>query len=102
LPSRSKSTPHEPKLINKFTFCKISPLSHQFGEITINRQLIDESYSKILVENKDLVLTNVILLDRIQKKDKVKNLFQALIKDNIIHLMCLRKKVVVSSCCGLM
>lgn len=34
---------------------------------------IDENYSKLLIENKDLELSNVVLLDRIQKKLPITN-----------------------------
>lgn len=41
--------------------------------LQIYGHIIDENYSKLLIENKDLELSNVILLDRIQKKLPITN-----------------------------
>jgi len=47
----------------------LSELDHV--QITIFGKLIDENYSRILMEEQDLSLAEVILLDRIQKKQPV-------------------------------
>lgn len=39
--------------------------------ITIYGKLIDENYSRILIEKEDLALTYVIALDKIQKKERI-------------------------------
>ncbi len=55
-------------------------------QITIYGKLIDENYSRILMEEQDLCLSDVVLLDRIQKKYAVDlALIQTLRKRNLIE-----------------
>lgn len=48
--------------------------------MTIFGKLIDENYSRVLIEKKDLSLTEVILLDKIQKKQKISQNEAALLR----------------------
>lgn len=55
-------------------------------QITIYGKLIDENYSRILMDEQDLSLSDVVLLDRIQKKLVVdRSLVQNLRKRNLIE-----------------
>ena len=55
-------------------------------QITIYGKLIDENYSRILMEEQDLSLSDVVILDRIQKKLAVdRTLIQTLRKRNLIE-----------------
>jgi ATP-dependent DNA helicase RecG len=55
-------------------------------QMTIFGKLIDENYSRILMEEQDLELADVILLDRIQKKQTVdRTLAQHLRKRNLVE-----------------
>lgn len=54
--------------------------------LTIYGKLIDENYTRILIENKDLSFLEVIALDSIQKKRKVsKEVVQELRKKNLVE-----------------
>lgn len=55
-------------------------------QITIYGKLIDENYSRVLMEEQDLSLSDVVILDRIQKKQAVdRSLIQTLRKRNLIE-----------------
>jgi len=55
-------------------------------QMTIYGKLIDENYSRILMEEQDLSLTDVMLLDQIQKKRHVdKAMVQALRRRNLVE-----------------
>ena len=61
--------------------------------MTLMGKILDASYARKLASNKDLSLNEIMLLGKlpdvlteVQKKNKIKNILQALKKDKIIQI----------------